>query len=765
MIQNKSLIKVLTSLLTAFTLFVNCISQLFTGGGSMDLSQVTADDYRHIVTVYTQMMIGTDNLDMADNNIKAKIDGIVGAGLYSRSKLVKDGTAPWVGGAGITGSPQISTVYANILNMARAYACRQGSVYHDEGLLSDIVYSLDWMYDNCYGKDVSILTEFGNWWDWEIGGPTNLVNSLVLVGDSIGRDSVDKYLYPVNYFVPAPERTSANLVDSAYIAIGAGALQNDGKKIYMARKKLDDVFKFVKNGDGFYKDGSYIMHDNIAYQGGYGTIMLEALSRVILSLHGTFFAISDKNISTQVSWAFDSFIPLMYKGSLPGMVRGRNIVRNTDDIGIGFAAVSGMLRMTQYACAESAGRLAGAIKYFYKENSSRYISSAGLFDLCLFNELMNDNTVKAWDNNIVTKVFPKMDRVSKISESYSVGISMASKRTAKYEAINNENGKGWYTGDGMLYVSCSPYDYNYDYWSNVNFYRLPGTTVTTRGRTEKNLLLKDLPATAFAGGVSLNDCAVASMRLLGSNTDFISTLTAKKAWFLFDDEIVSLGSDINCSDNYSAETIIENRRIDENTVFTADGNPVNGNCGVLNNAKSLYVSGFGGIYLLCSASVNYKKTGTAPDFLELWLDHGKDVKEATYAYAILPAKTSAETENYANNPDIEILANNRTVQAVRENKSDISGYVFHSRGNLGFVTVDKPCILMTRQTEKDFTVTVCDPTQALCSMKIKLQIPGLKLDVADENIKARVAGDAVELTVDCSDRSGLGSKAVFLIPR
>lgn len=755
-------IKYILKMITTFlVLFGTLISSVFTGGEVIDLSKVTVEDYAHIKSSYRQMILGPETVDMNDADIASKVNGLVAWGLSRQNTLIKDGTAPWIGVPSITASADISTVYANIFAMAQAYACKPGASYQNEALLADILYTLDWMYDNCYGSKVSQLTKFGNWWDWEIGAPTKLVGTLILIEETIGRDAVEKYLSPVNYFVPLPKRTSANLVDSAYICIGAAALEEDGLRIYRSRKKLDEVFKYVKTGDGFYTDGSYVMHVDIPYQGGYGTIMLEALSRVILALDGTFFEISAQNIATQTAWALESFLPLMFKGGLPGMVRGRNIVRNVDDIGIGVAAVTGMLRMAQYTDAGNAQKLSSAVKYFYNINSARYIASSGIFDLSLFRELAADETIRPVDNS-GTKVFPKMDRVAKVTQDYSVGISMASKRIAKYEALNGENGKGWYTGDGMLYIDNTAYDFDVAYWRDVNHYRLPGTTVTTRERTDEDLnLIKCLPNTSFAGGVSLDGCAVAAMQLLGVSTEFKSTLEAKKAWFIFDDEIVALGADMSCSDNFSAETVIENRRLNDGAVFEADGTAVTGGDGALINPKSVFVTGLGGIYLPDDTTVQYRRVTNNSEFLELWFDHGKDFSGAEYAYTILPGISAVQTTAYAGNPDVEILANTARVQAVREKNLGISGYVFHQKGSFDGITVNKPCIVMTRQTGDTLTVTVSDPTQSLNRLCVSIGAAGLLAKTVPGNVKCKTTGSSAQLNISTCDKSGLGTTVVF----
>ena len=49
---------------------------------------------------------------------------------------------------------------------------------------------------------------------------------------------------------------------------------------------------------------------------------------------------------------------------------------------------------------------------------------------------------------------------------------MSSSRIGKFESINNENTKGWYTGDGMTYVYLHVNDYASNYWEYINYYRL-----------------------------------------------------------------------------------------------------------------------------------------------------------------------------------------------------------------------------------------------------------------------------------------------------
>lgn len=52
-----------------------------------------------------------------------------------------------------------------------------------------------------------------------------------------------------------------------------------------------------------------------------------------------------------------------------------------------------------------------------------------------------------------------------------------------------------------------------------------------------------------------------------------STLSGKKSWFMFDDEIVALGAGITSTDNRKVETIVDNRKLKASgdNVLTVNG--------------------------------------------------------------------------------------------------------------------------------------------------------------------------------------------------
>ena len=606
--------------------------------------------------------------------------------------------------------------YSSIRSMALGYSIKGGDLYKDEDLLDDILYALEYMHENYY-KDQSLHSypTLDNWYHWEIACGQAIVDILLMIEDEIDQATIDKYLEPVNRYVPLPTMTMANRVDLAYVTIGASALQKDYKRLALSRDALNECCVYVEKGDGFYTDGSFIQHTVYPYTGSYGPIMLEALSKLILATNDTCFRFSDEFIGHQYDWAVNSFAPLMYHGAFFGLVRGRSISRSSTDVGLGMTAVQGMLRMTKYLNnTDKSNNIKSILKEYYNYNKDYYRSKLSPYDLKIFDDILDDKSVKERTDFTFAKIFARMDRPIAQFQKYGVGIALSSSRVAKYESINGENKQGWYTGDGMLYVYTSVSDYDPEFWRNVNPYRIPGTTVTKAPRLTPDRTANYLPDRDFVGGVSLEKSMVAAMDFESSATDFESSLTGKKAWFVFDNEIVCLGAGISSSDAYATETIIENRRLAITQKFMADGSSVMNSYGTLYGKSSLYIENFGCIYLPEKTEVSFNRTTGKVPFLELYINHGVNFENDSYSYVLLPLASDSEGTAYASKPDIEILVNSDTVMAVKDNSTGMIGYIFWEAGSFNGVTVSNPCTLMVSSNK----IAVADPTQKLTSIDV-----------------------------------------------
>lgn len=688
---------------------------------SMDAEDIGEYNYDHIIETLTGFLNGGMDLSTAGDEYRTIIQKYVTSAKGSQSSMKRGTEVPF--SADMSTTAGITSNYNAIRTMAIGYSVKGGELYKDEQLLADIVYALDYMHENYYKQmDLHAYPTRNNMWDWQIGVGQPLVDTLMLIKDEITQEQIDKYLAPVYHYVPYPIDTMANRVDTAYILIAASALQKDYQRLALTRDALNECCEFVESGDGFYSDGSFVQHNFVAYTGSYGPIMLEALSKLILATSDTCFRFSEEVVNSQYNWAVESFIPLMYHGAFFGHVRGRSICRDTTDVTQGIVAVKGMIRMTEYLDdAEKREYICSVIKEYSQYNHFDYKNSLTPYDQVIYDGIVADDTISARTDYTFAKMFARMDRAVVQHQDCAVGLSLSSSRIAKYEAINGENGDGWYTGDGMVYVYTTTDDYSPEYWHNVNKYRLPGTTVTTMPREEQNIYASQtLSQYDFVGGVSWGESLVAAMAfelatypMSAYEMNVQSTLKGKKGWFIFDDEVVCLGSDLSCSDPYNTETIIENR-LDFGGVLI-NGEMMEELSGTVDAVTSMYLEGFGSIYMPEPTTVNYQSVGgVAAPFIELYIDHGRNFEKETYAYVLLPTMESDAGLAYAENPDITVLCNTDKVMAVKDQSSGTTGYIFWEAGSYNGVTVTNPCTVMVSETQ----IAVADPTQKLTGITV-----------------------------------------------
>lgn len=105
-------------------------------------------------------------------------------------------------------------------------------------------------------------------------------------------EEIKKYTDVIEKFVPDPEHfrkttdnpfkaLGGNLVDMGRVKVIAGLLRKDDQEISSTIRSIEQVFKLVEQGEGFYQDGSYIDHTNVAYTGAYGNVLIDGLSQLL----------------------------------------------------------------------------------------------------------------------------------------------------------------------------------------------------------------------------------------------------------------------------------------------------------------------------------------------------------------------------------------------------------------------------------------------------------------------------------------------------
>ena len=96
-----------------------------------------------------------------------------------------------------TNSNHITKSFERLLEMAKAYHLIGSKVNGSLDLMKDTVYGLDWMMENRYNK-----TYYNNWWDWQIGSPQKITETMILVKDYITTSKIKDYVDIISFYVP-----------------------------------------------------------------------------------------------------------------------------------------------------------------------------------------------------------------------------------------------------------------------------------------------------------------------------------------------------------------------------------------------------------------------------------------------------------------------------------------------------------------------------------------------------------------------------------
>ena len=642
-----------------------------------------------------------------------------------------------------TDSSDISGTFNRLRALALGYAVRGSASEGNVALRSNIISGLDWMYANYYNPTGVI---YDNWFDFEISTPLALNDTVVLLYPNLSPTQISKYMSAVEHFTPSPAYssiatnvTAANRVWKSLAVLLRGVIVKDAAKTDLGRTSLSDVFPSVTSGDGFYSDGSFIFHNEFPYTGGYGVELLDTMGAIFQLLQGSTWQVTDPAQTNLFRWVHESYEPFLFRGGLLPMVDGRYHTRTGDDHVAGHDLLGAILRIAQFAPPADAAAYKSFVKGMVQSDTCRDFVSKEIPPYNVWGSLvMNDTNVVPLVETARHQPFPSMDRVLHRQAGWALGLAMSSYRVANFESTRGENLHGWFTADGMTYLHNSDLShYTDNFWSTVDPYRMPGTTIEAYARTNGSGDSYRSPTNNQVGSASIQGLyGVAAMHL----NSYGSTLSARKSWFMFDNEIVCLGNSISGGTNGAAETIIENRRLGlyGNNALTVNGAAKPSGPGwfeTMGGTSWAHLAGTAagadiGYYFPTASNVKAlreSRSGALKDinttygsstkstrhFLTMYYDHGTNPSNGTYAYVLLPGLSAPAVAAYAASPDITVIQNNSTATAVRENKLGITAvnYWRDTSNQVSGTSFDRKAAALWRSEGGILEIGASDPTQ------------------------------------------------------
>lgn len=660
--------------------------------------------------------------------------------------------------------------YTRLRTLSLARATRGTGLTGDAALGQQLVEALDFLYRVAYNET---LPETGNWWFWEIGAPKALLDTCLFSFDTLDAARIAAYLKAVDRFVPDPNRrtnspnlreTGANRVDKAVIVALRGILGLSADKIAAGRDALSDVaeagrnsvFTYVESGDGFYRDGSFVQHGNLAYVGTYGNVALAGVANLLALLGGSSWQISDPNRVVILDAVSKSFAPFVRDGLMMDCVRGRAISREREsDHDDGHATASSVLLLATGVDEPYASSYRSLAKgWITRDRLGDYLRKATVPQIARAKAVLDDPAVTPAAERPGHQQFHNQDRVVHRGAGWTFAIAMSSKRMARYEWGNGENLRGWYVGDGMTYLYTGDHaQFSDGFWPTVDSMAMPGTTVSRKPRMPHGSGFSTVAAYAdWVGGASYRGIAGAvGMHLINHD----KALQARKSWFCLPDAVVALGAGITGTDGHPVVTVVENRNLHAaRSRFTLTG-------------RWAHLDGTGGYLFPAGGELrtleeertgSWREINTGNDtsgsttpvtrrYRSLWFEHGTDPADQGYAYVLLPGATMEQTWRRAADPGFQVLANTAAVQAIKDARRQLVLANFWAAGTAGGLTTDGPASVVTGVDGGRLHVAVSDPSRTAATVRLTIDRPARALVTADPSVTVVELGRRVVLDI------------------
>ncbi|MFF4359774.1 polysaccharide lyase 8 family protein [Streptomyces sp. NPDC001604] len=662
----------------------------------------------------------------------------------------------------------ITQSYGRLWTMARAYVQHGTGSTGDPALLAAVLRGLDHLSATIYNPST---TRYGNWWEWQIGSPRLLMDITAVLYDDLTDAQRAAACAAVDHFIPdamltdySGTSTGANRVDLCRSVALRGILGRADTKLALARDALSPVFPYVTKGDGLYADGSFVQHTWVAYSGTYGQVMLDGLGRLFTLLAGSAWEVTDPDRQIVLDSVEHAYMPLIHDGLVMDGVNGRAISRGylkSDDRQVmrsdhfhGQGVIAAVALLAGGASAAERDRWYAYIKGWIERDTVTPILTARQFDVADLARLhaVAAAPVPAAPEPVGHRLFPAMDRAVHRGPGFTASIAMCSDRIAYYECGNGENPRGWHTGAGMLYWWPKGRSDQYTdwFWPTVDWYRLPGTTVSTLPLPDKagGEWGAPKPDVRWVGGTTDGEYAAVGQHLKGLG----STLQARKSWFCVTDAVICLGAGITCTDGVPVETVVDNRNLGEG-----------GTQEFVRGRGWAHLEGHGGWVVPGGElhTLREDRTGAWSDinttsttrrvtrrWQTLWLAHGTDPADAGYVYLLMPgASRRAVASRAADRHWLSLLANDSSCQAVHVPSLGLTAANFWAPGTAGPLTASAAASVLVRRHRRTATLCVSEPPRTGEPFEITWNHPVRGVVRADDTVEVLGTGRRTTLRI------------------
>lgn len=650
-----------------------------------------------------QLLAGTNDLSIA-KNVVSYLPQLQSDGSWADIDYSNNAVTKWKPGLHL----------GRVKDFALSYI-KPGNIYFQSGdLYNGIVKALRYWY--------SQDPKSSNWWHNEIATPQELGEIMILMHQAKNdlpqslKDSLVNRMKRGNIF----KQTGANKLDVAIHFLYRACITKDKNLMDTSVSQAFQPIQFT-TAEGLQYDYSYMQHGKQLQISSYGLVFLSGEYKVASWVSGTQYALSGDKLKMLNHYLTHTFLSSIRGRYSDFNVEGRGISRPNvlDKKSIANKGNNSLLELAKLIDTENAGPIDAAMERINQTEPGSYFISP------------------------LHKHFWIGDYTQHLRPSYSFNVRLVSDRSKRTEAGNGENLLGKFLPDGSTDIQRSGKEY-YNVIPIWEWDKIPGITCRDFATDQPTIVQwGETGSTSFVGGVS-DDTYGASVYDMDYND-----VKARKAWFFFDKEVVSLGMDINSDAPENIVSTINQCWLNGKVIADANGKigsvKKNKSSDAFNwvwhdsigyffpEKESVSISATSQSGNWNKINKSYSKDELSGKVFKMWVNHDRQPVNGHYSYITVPGISSDEMKSYGKN-EIVILSNTASVQAVAHTGLDIIQGVFYRAGKIDAmdidVSVDKPCIVLLKRQNDSMAVSVADPTH-----KIKEVVMVIKSTVTNSEKK------------------------------
>ncbi len=630
------------------------------------------------------------------------------------------------------GFPQREHTY-NLVYLARAYKIKTSVYYGSEGLKEVIIRGLKYWVDNDFFGD--------NWHNNQISTPTNLVNLMLLTGEELPGDLVDKaqpIIGRANMNASGARPSGDRIVIAGILAKNL-LFKGDKEEFEKIIELIQGEMKFSTGKRGMQHDYSFHhrtdrVNNTTSY--GYGKYA-NAYGEWSYYVANTKYAFPTEKINLLVDYYLDG----IYKQMVYGIYT---------DISVKNRSISQKSRVEPHSVTEIERLL---ISTDYRKDE--------------LEEIIRLRKGEADPSSSFCKFFWQTEHFVCQRPNYYTTVRMFSTRNRNMEKPYNGPGKTTHhRADGTNYLMLRGDEYH-NIWPVYDWQKISGTTIMQKPELYGPEDIQKEGLTDFVGAVTdgLYGAVAFDFKSPHDMTE------AKKSWFFFDDEYVCLGTGINSEPDLPVVTTI-NQVLMRSDVSVMQEDKVeklpHGNR-QMDKVKWVYQDKIGYIFpepttINLSNRVeqgrwsditdqkNISEEIVSEEVFTLWFDHGNRPENAAYQSLVVPDVSEMELrQTSSNNRNIDIISNRSEVQAVKHIGLGIYQLAFYKAGE---VEISSGCMfsmecqgmaMLKMQGNRIKELTLSDPSRKLG--RIMVTVPGIYNNRGDNFVTYPQKGENITVII------------------